>query len=106
MGTLGVERVLLSTDMFGIAAGVQREIVRMSNARSTAHVRWPKVEFLTLDDPTGAAADTTAYARLMASECSAAVVLLGGDGTVRAAVPGLGGTPMLALSTGTNNASR
>jgi predicted polyphosphate/ATP-dependent NAD kinase len=40
----------------------------------------------------------------MAGQCSAAVVLLGGDGTMRAAVPGLGDTPMLALSTGTNNA--
>jgi predicted polyphosphate/ATP-dependent NAD kinase len=103
-GTLGLERVLLSTDTFGIAAGVQREITRLSNARSTAHVRWPKVDFLELDQPTGTAADTTAYARIMAGRCSAAVVLLGGDGTMRAAVPGLGDTPMLALSTGTNNA--
>lgn len=104
VGTLGVERVLLSTDTFGIAAGVEREIRRMSGARSTAHIRWPKVEFLTLDPRTGTAADTTAFAEMMAGRCSAAVVLLGGDGTVRAAVPGLGDTPMLALSTGTNNA--
>jgi len=104
VGTLGVERVLLSTDTFGIAAGVQREIKRMSGARSTTHIRWPKVEFLTLERPTGTAADTTAYAQMMAGHCSAAVVLLGGDGTMRAAVPGLGDTPMLALSTGTNNA--
>ena len=41
---------------------------------------------------------------MMAQRCSAAVVLLGGDGTMRAAAPGLGDTPMLALSTGTNNA--
>lgn len=103
-GTIGVERVLLSTDTFGIAAGVQREITRLTTARSTAHLRWPKVEFLELDRPTGTAADTTAFARIMADQCSAAVVLLGGDGTMRAAVPGLGETPMLALSTGTNNA--
>ena len=104
VGTLGVERVLLSTDTFGIAAGVHREIKRMSGARSTAHVRWPKVEFLTLERPTGTATDTTAFAETMAGQCAAAVVLLGGDGTMRAAVPGLGETPMLALSTGTNNA--
>ncbi len=103
-GTLGVERVLLSTDSFGIAAGVQREMTRLANARSTAHLRWPKVEFLELDRPTGTAADTTAYASIMADLCSAAVVLLGGDGTMRAAAPGLRDTPMLALSTGTNNA--
>ena len=41
---------------------------------------------------------------MIAQRCSAAVVLLGGDGTMRAAAPGLGDTPMLALSTGTNNA--
>ena len=104
VGTLGVERVQLSTDTFGIAAGVLREISRMSGARSTAHIRWPKVEFLTLEAPTGTAADTTAFAQMMAGQCSAAVVLLGGDGTMRAAAPGLGDTPMLALSTGTNNA--
>lgn len=103
-GALGVERVLLSTDTFGIAAGVQREMTRLANARSTAHVRWPKIEFLELERPTGSAADTTTYARIMADQCSAAVVLLGGDGTMRAAAPGLGDTPMLALSTGTNNA--
>lgn len=104
VGTLGVERVFLSTDTFGIAAGVQREIKRVSDARSTTHIRWPKVEFLTLERPTGTSSDTTAYAKSMADQCSAAVVLLGGDGTMRAAVPGLGDTPMLGLSTGTNNA--
>ena len=100
-GALGVDRVLLSTDTFGIAAGVQREMVRLTTARSTAHLRWPKIEFLELARPTGSAADTTSFARIMAEQCSAAVVLLGGDGTMRAAVPGLGETPMLALSTGT-----
>lgn len=102
-GTLGVQTVLLSTDMFGIAAGVQREI-RRSAGRSGPPVRWPQVEFLTLPRPTGSAADTTAFAAIMAQRCAAAIVLLGGDGTMRAAVPGLGDTPMLALSTGTNNA--
>jgi predicted polyphosphate/ATP-dependent NAD kinase len=42
--------------------------------------------------------------RVIDRRCSA-VVLLGGDGTMRAAVGGLGDTPMLALSTGTNNAA-
>lgn len=98
VGALGVERVLLSTDTFGIAAGVRRELNRMSN------VRWPKVDFLTLDRPSGTAADTTEFARIMAGRCSAAVVLLGGDGTIRAAAPELHDTPVLALSTGTNNA--
>src|SRR5450759_4605710 len=57
VGTLGVERV-------------QREIKRMSGVRSTAYIRWPKVEFLTLERPTGTAADTTAFAETMAGQCS------------------------------------
>ena len=104
VGALGVERVLFSTDAFGIAAGVLREIRRLRAAPPSARVRLPEIEFLTLPRPTGSATDTTEYARMIAQRCSAAVVLLGGDGTMRAAAPGLGDTPMLALSTGTNNA--
>lgn len=104
VGALGVERVLLSTDAFGIAAGVLREVRRLRAAPAEARVRLPEMEYLTLPHPTGTAADTTEYARMIARRCLAAVVLLGGDGTMRAAAPGLGDTPMLALSTGTNNA--
>ncbi|AEF42660.1 ATP-NAD/AcoX kinase [Hoyosella subflava DQS3-9A1] len=103
-GALGVERVLMSTDKFGIAAGVLREMERLKNAARTQHVRWPEVEFLTLEHATETASDTTRYTERIATECAAAVVLLGGDGTMRAAAPALGDTPMLALSTGTNNA--
>jgi predicted polyphosphate/ATP-dependent NAD kinase len=99
VGALGVQRVLLSTDTFGIAAGVLREVRRLQ-----ARVRLPEIEYLTLPQPTGTAADTTGYAALISRRCAAAVVLLGGDGTIRAAAPVLGDTPMLALSTGTNNA--
>ena len=104
VGALGVERVLLSTDAFGIAAGVLREVRRVRAGPAEARVRLPEIEYLTLPQPTGTAADTTEYARMIARRCLAAVVLLGGDGTMRAAAPGLGDTPMLALSTGTNNA--
>ena len=104
VGALGVERVLLSTDAFGIAAGVLREVHRLRAAPPSARVLLPEIEFLTLPRPTGSATDTTEYARMIARRCSAAVVLLGGDGTMRAAAPALGETPMLALSTGTNNA--
>lgn len=114
-GGLGVETVLMSTDTFGIAAGVLREMNRLSSARSTAHIRWPNVEFLELPAPTGTATDTREFAAIMTRRFaisrrfarpgrSAAIVLLGGDGTMRAAAPALGDTPMLALSTGTNNA--
>jgi predicted polyphosphate/ATP-dependent NAD kinase len=71
--------------------------------RLDARVRLPEIEYLTLPQSTSTAADTTGYARMITARCAAAVVLLGGDGTMRAAAPGLGDTPMLALSTGTNN---
>ena len=103
VGALGVERVLLSTDAFGIAAGVLREVRRLRAAPPSARVRLPEIEFMTLPRSTGSATDTTEYARIVAQRCSAAVVVLGGDGTMRAAARGLGDTPMLALSTGTNN---
>jgi predicted polyphosphate/ATP-dependent NAD kinase len=103
VGALGVERVLLSTDAFGIAAGVLREVRRLRAAPPSARVRLPEIEFMTLPRSTGSATDTTDYARIVAQRCSAAVVVLGGDGTMRAAARGLGDTPMLALSTGTNN---
>ena len=98
VGALGVQRVLLSTDTFGIAAGVLRELRRLD-----ARVRLPEIEYLTLPQSTSTAADTTGYARMITARRAAALVLLGGDGTMRAAAPGLGDTPMLALSTGTNN---
>jgi predicted polyphosphate/ATP-dependent NAD kinase len=103
VGALGVQRVLLSTDTFGIAAGVLRELRRLQAAPPEARLRLPEIEYLTLPQSTSTAADTTGYARMITARCAAAVVLLGGDGTMRAAAPGLGDTPMLALSTGTNN---
>ena len=114
-GGLGVERVLLSTDTFGIAARcAARNDPPLHRPVDRAHPV-AEVEFLELTRPTGTAADTREYARIMTRRFaissrfarpgrSAAIVLLGGDGTMRAAAPGLGDTPMLALSTGTNNA--
>ena len=51
VGALGVERVLLSTDAFGIAAGVLREVRRLRAAPPSARVRLPEIEFLPCRDP-------------------------------------------------------
>ena len=48
VGALGVERVLLSTDAFGIAAGVLREVRRLRAAPPPERVQLPEIEFLTL----------------------------------------------------------
>ena len=100
-GALGVRRVLVSTDSFGIAASVLRVCQRRVNGRDGA---WPEVEFCELDPPTGTADDTRALVRQMRVRGAGVIVLLGGDGTIRAAAPELGDTPVLPLSTGTNNA--
>jgi len=100
-GVLGVGRVLVSTDSFGISAGVLRAWQRRDAERDRV---WPELEFVALDVLTGTADDTRETALRMRSAGANVIVLLGGDGTIRAAAPVLGDTPIVPLSTGTNNA--
>jgi predicted polyphosphate/ATP-dependent NAD kinase len=100
-GVLGVGRVLVSTDSFGISAGVLRASQRRDAERDRV---WPELEFVALDVLTGTADDTRETALRMRSAGANVIVLLGGDGTIRAAAPVLGDTPIVPLSTGTNNA--
>ena len=100
-GALGVGRVLVSTDSFGISAGVLRAWQRRDAERDRV---WPELEFVALDVLTGTADDTRETALRMRSAGANVIVLLGGDGTIRAAAPVLGDTPIVPLSTGTNNA--
>jgi predicted polyphosphate/ATP-dependent NAD kinase len=99
-GAVGVDRALLSTDLGGISAAVFRALGR----RRPGDPPWPEVEFLDGLPIRQTAADTaTAVARMVA--CGARVIVcLGGDGTARVAAPAVGDVPMLAVSTGTNNA--
>jgi predicted polyphosphate/ATP-dependent NAD kinase len=97
-GTLGVERAMLSTDLGGISAGVLRAV------RQGRDTHWPKVEFCEDDPLTGTADDTTNAVRRMVAAGVRVVVCLGGDGTARVAAAACGDVPLLALSTGTNNA--
>jgi predicted polyphosphate/ATP-dependent NAD kinase len=99
-GALGVQRVLLSTDAMGVAGGV----LRASGKRRSRDGRWPELEFCEPHELTGTAADTRAQVRRMRELGARVIVLLGGDGTVRAACTDCGDVPLLPLSTGTNNA--
>jgi predicted polyphosphate/ATP-dependent NAD kinase len=99
-GATGVERVLVSTDAMGVAAGVLRAV----DKRRRAAGRWPALEFVDLGAITGTADDTRATVRAMRERGVATVLLLGGDGTVRAAAAESGDVALLPLSTGTNNA--
>jgi predicted polyphosphate/ATP-dependent NAD kinase len=99
-GATGVERVLMSTDGMGVAGGV----LRAQGKRRPGSGRWPTLDFVELGAITGTAEDTRALVRVMRERGAAVIVLLGGDGTVRAASVASGDVPLLPLSTGTNNA--
>ncbi|MFC5993074.1 ATP-NAD kinase family protein [Pseudonocardia hispaniensis] len=100
MGGTGVDRVLVSTDAMGVAGGV----LRARDKRRATASRWPDLTFVELGSISGTAEDTRALVRLMRERGASAIVLLGGDGTVRAASEHSGDVPLLPLSTGTNNA--
>jgi predicted polyphosphate/ATP-dependent NAD kinase len=99
-GATGVARVLMSTDGMGVAAGV----LRARDKRRPGAARWPELDFVELDAISGTAEDTRALVRRMVAEGASVIVLLGGDGTVRAAASASGDVALLPLSTGTNNA--
>jgi predicted polyphosphate/ATP-dependent NAD kinase len=98
-GAVGVQRVLLSTDLGGISASVFRAIER----RRDVDARWPEVDFLDGRPIRQTAQDTVDAVRRMVTAGARVVVCLGGDGTARVAASAAGDVPMLALSTGTNN---
>jgi len=99
-GATGVERALLNTDLGGISAAVLRGL----RTRRASDPPWPAVEFLETGRITQSAADTVTAVREMCAAGARAIVCLGGDGTARVAAAACGDTPLLTLSTGTNNA--
>lgn len=99
-GATGVERALVNTDLGGVSAGVLRGL----RTRRASDPPWPAVEFLETGRITQSAADTTTAVREMCAAGARAIVCLGGDGTARVAAAACGRTPLLTLSTGTNNA--
>lgn len=100
-GAVGVEQVLMATDLGGISAAVLRAI---RDRRTGRDLPWPDVEFLDQDPITESAQDTTSAVRRMVAAGVRVIVCLGGDGTARVAAAACGPTPLLPLSTGTNNA--
>ena len=97
---VGVHRVLLSTDLGGISASVFRAI----GQRRGQDGGWPEVEFLDGQPIRQTAQDTVDAVRRMVAAGVRVIICLGGDGTARVTASAAGDVPMLALSTGTNNA--
>ena len=91
LDALGIEEVLVMPDQFGIG--------QRARDRVQTRLRLTELDMLTLYDQT----DSTRAAGLMAGAGVACIITLGGDGTNRAVAKGAGDTPLLPISTGTNN---
>jgi predicted polyphosphate/ATP-dependent NAD kinase len=108
-GAVGVQRVLIGTDLGGISASVFRAVGRRAGpgAHGTglpgSGGRWPEVEFLDGQPIRQTAQDTMDAVRRMVTSGARVIICLGGDGTARVAASAAGDVPLLALSTGTNN---
>ncbi len=88
LAAFGVRRALIMPDEFGIG-------LRAADSYGI------DIEILDMDIE-GSAKDSTRAAQIMTGEV-ACIVTVGGDGTNRAVAAGCGETPLLPISTGTNN---
>lgn len=92
---LGVDTIWFMPDTFQIGWTVISDLSRDETLKAECRI---------LDMPlTATPADTTAAASQMEQMGVGCVVVLGGDGTSRAAAKGIHQMPLLPLSTGTNN---
>jgi predicted polyphosphate/ATP-dependent NAD kinase len=87
----GVRRVQYMPDYYGI--------VERAREGLPVDLEISRLEFKAKADQR----DTTWAAQLLAENGAGCIVTLGGDGTNRVAAKGAGSTPLLPLSTGTNN---
>lgn len=99
-GAVGVARVLVMPDSAGLSLGISRAAAQH---RPQLAGPWPDIEVLEFEQR-NSAVDSMIAAQEMVARGVGALVVLGGDGTARAVASACGDTPMLALSTGTNNA--
>lgn len=91
----GMQQIDIMPDSFRIGYSVIETL--QLEKKLSANVRVLKMPM------TNSAADTTAAAGIFRQEGAGCVIVLGGDGTSRAAAKALKETPLLPISTGTNN---
>lgn len=92
---LGVERAVIMPDTYHLGE-------RAVDGLSYADQKTPALDLLDMS-VTGEPEDSERAARLMVERGVRAVIVLGGDGTVRMVAKGVGRAPLLPISTGTNN---
>lgn len=99
LAAAGVTRVFMMPDLGGIASRVLQAV---ENHARLSREPWPEVVFFDMPIEDGPA-DTLRAVEKMVAEGVRAIVVLGGDGTNRLVAAACGQTPILPLSTGTNN---
>jgi predicted polyphosphate/ATP-dependent NAD kinase len=100
LGASGVDRLLVMPDASGLTLGIERAVEQHRVDRDGV---WPVVETVAIE-VRQTIDDTRAAVASMLAAGVRAIVVLGGDGTARAVATVIDDTPLLALSTGTNNA--
>lgn len=98
LGATGVRRVLMMPAGGGLAGTLLRRLETRRDDRP-----YPELELLPWR-PTETPRDTDRAVAELRERGVSAIAVLGGDGTHRVVARGCGDTPLLALSTGTNNA--
>jgi predicted polyphosphate/ATP-dependent NAD kinase len=93
LDAVGIERVWFMPDTYGI---VSRALDHVQNQLRLAVEQLPMPVF-------GDASDTDEAARRLADFDVGTIVILGGDGTNRMVAKGCAATPLVPISTGTNN---
>jgi predicted polyphosphate/ATP-dependent NAD kinase len=99
MASVGVEEILIMPDTFGIGGRVIESLRETSDISGSLDSK-----ICSLDMPiTGTDLDSTNAARIMDEAQVGCIIVVGGDGTNRAVAKSCGETPILPVSTGTNN---
>ncbi|MEE9299898.1 MAG: NAD(+)/NADH kinase [Alphaproteobacteria bacterium] len=99
LASAGVGTAFVMPDRGGIASRLRQAIER---EQAMARNRWPRVAFIEMPIEDGPL-DTVRAVERMLAEGVGAIISLGGDGTNRLIASVSGATPLLPLSTGTNN---
>ncbi len=100
LASCGVRSAVMAPDLGGIAAGVMRALEAHHDQGGAP---WPHVAFLDLPIE-DSAQDSVRAVEHMLRLGVALIMVLGGDGTHRVIASRCGSVPLVALSTGTNNA--
>lgn len=95
LGAAGIREVLYMPDTHSICA-------RASEGLAHLNADLPRMTPLEMA-VSGQSEDSTRAAALLQRSRVGCIIVLGGDGTVRAVAKGCGDVPLLAVSTGTNN---